>query len=166
MHLTRAQRAAHQKHLNEQTPTAPAETLVGYTQRLGLPLVMLGVGSIVPLHFWWSISVIYAGAVLALFALRKERLYQEANKKRKRLYRSAYVLPVCIFTAWLFWPNSIKMTAYSIVPLYGPGSTIHGMHWRPEFAEVTFSVENPSGVDLDNFDMIVSTDLRLEDATV
>jgi hypothetical protein len=165
MHLTRAQRTAHQRRLNEQGPPAAAETLLAYTQRLGLPLVMLGVGSIVPLHFWWSISVIYVGAFIGLFALRKEKLYQEANKKSKRFYRSAYALAVCIFTAWLFWPNSITVTASSLVPTYGPGSTISGMRWRPEFAQVSFTVENPSGADLDNFDMIVSTDLKLEDVT-
>jgi hypothetical protein len=161
---SRRERAANQKILEQNPkPTVAPEKLLDQLLRMGVPLISLGAGSLLALYFSWSIAAVYLGAFFLFFRMHKLPMFKQASSARRWWYRLGYAAAVAAFTAWVFWPTTINMNVASLVPAYGPGTNINGILWKNDYAQATLFVENPGGADLHDFDMLLSTDLKIEE---
>lgn len=62
-----------------------------------------------------------------------------------------------------FAPTPLVLQWRSTYTAYGPGSVLHGITWKPQYSELNFEIENPSGTDYEKVELTISTDQVIAD---
>jgi len=129
---------------------------------IGLGFLIAGF-STMPTNFWWGIGLVY----FALLLLMAEVVYDPWFLRQNHAFQIACL--GLIFSSFDFITIRIVLTsapldvqATSSVPSYGPGSNIHGIEWSPSLASLDLVLSNPSPIDYEHFDALVSTDIVIK----
>ena len=135
-----------------------------YLRRNGLPLglFLAGLGFILPRYFWFGVACVVSGGGLLAIDVWKESIVRKQGRINRVMFWVLFSFVGIIFLFWLFHRVPLQLTASSMVPRYGAGSTVFGIPWSDSYAELQFKLRNPSSIDYDNFDVHVSTDLTIE----
>jgi len=168
-HITRKQRQLREQKAHASTgedlknaEQAPTSRFFDYLRGNGLGLILSGIAFFLTPYFQLGIGFFLIGSVLLANDIWKDVVIHT----QKRIYRIGFVtcgtLYFVGFALWLLWPCSLKVSATSSLPKYGPGSNLYGIPWSDGYARLDFKIRNPSDVDYDNFDAEISTDLTFE----
>jgi len=131
-----------------------------YAVKIGLPLVLIGIGIslfFTP-NFWTGVIIFCIGIWLATRDIARQPFVRRLKRRDKIFLRIAYVAAVLAFAWWLFRPVQVELQASSNVPTYGEGTDVSGIHWTKEYSDLRLSVRNNSDLDYDNLDIAVTTD--------
>jgi len=111
-------------------------------------------------HFLLGVLVLYVGILVSL----GEVVYDPYFRKRPLIIQIVLIAVVlCFFDVFTIYVVAgsapLETSATSSVPKYGPGTRIADIEWEDVYSALNFYIKNPSGVDYDDFDAEISTDL-------
>jgi hypothetical protein len=130
--------------------------------RMSVPLTVVALGiTLMTVNLFWSgVVTLSAGLVLLALDLAYETFLLGWPRPVQIILGIVYLAAILIVSQkWIFRAAPFGVFASSGVPIYGPGSNVNGIDWRPYLSDLNFSIKNPSPLDYDNFDAEVSTNL-------
>jgi len=143
------------------TPSVPGGLSWGRVL-FGPGFVVGGLG-LMQLFYWSGVSLVYLGFSALLAEVCVEPWMNKRSPWQQLVAISALlVLASCFTIGIVFTRAPLGMQVISRVGVYGPGSKLHEIMWRPRYAELIVSIKNPASIDYEQFDASLTTDLVIE----
>ena len=136
--------------------------LLAWFRSVGLVSLLLGGVGLMqdPIHFWWSVAFIYlAFLVGALDFLIVEPWVSRLSRRWKVFFAVVYVALILAFSVGVafvdapLWAGARLIDAEEL-----PGTVIAGIPWRPEFAELSVTLTNPTMRNYEDLDIVLMPD--------
>jgi hypothetical protein len=157
------------KRAKENRKRAPATTperslgrsLLVYLRTLGAVSVILGLAALMqgPEYFWW-----FAGLICAAFALIAIDIFFESWPRRgiRWIGFPAMSLAAAAFSFFVVFADvPLQIQATFSNARYADGVVIGGIKWRPDYAEMTVEITNPTTKNYDDIAILLRPDFPI-----
>lgn len=127
--------------------------------RDGLPVGSMVVGFTMITGGWFDtgVALFFLGAAWLPYDFYNQAFFRRWSPGRRWALGILYLsLLVFVSRTWIFVPAQLQLYPAASIPTYGEGTEIAGIRWDVWYAQVQFSITNPSDNDYDNFDAEVS----------
>lgn len=134
-----------------------------YVGSLGVPssFIAFGFGVVLQAHFYYGVAALLIGLLLSCSALDRTVLRYRAAFPRFTIQFTWIAIASLFLWFFVFAPAKLELSASSKVPVYGPGTEVHGIKWESEYAQLEFWIKNKSDDNYDRFSVTISTDQNI-----
>ena len=134
-----------------------------YVGSLGVPssFIAFGFGVVLQAHFYYGVAALLIGLLLSCSALDRTVLRYRAAFPRFTIQFTWIAIASLFLWFFVFAPAKLELSASSKVPIYGPGTEVHGIKWESEYAQLEFWIKNKSDDNYDRFSVTISTDQNI-----